>query len=356
MSDELRRHLDRVSRRAFLKAVGAGALATTLAPALLERFAAQAAEAPASQNPHVLGTGEHVYEVVPDWGTLPDGVHYGYTHGVIEDAQGRIFIHNQSPDAMILFDPDGKFIKSWGKEFQQGAHGLQLRKEGNEEFLYLADYARHIVVKTTLDGEVVWTLEYPKEPGVYQKADQYKPTNVAFGPNGDFYIADGYGLGYIHQYNQKAGYIRTWGGGGDAPGKMNCPHGIWLDTRGEQPALVVADRENHRLQYFTLDGQHIRFVTDELRRPCHFSQRGTDLLVPDLHGRVTIFDKDNKLITHLGDSPDIWKTAGWPNLPREKWVPGRFSSPHAAIWDSHGNIYVVEWINVGRVTKLRRVA
>lgn len=346
---------EKLSRRAFIRNIGAGAVAATVAPSLLQHTTAYADDA-TPQKPNITGAGRHTYEVVPNWGKLPEGVKYGYTHGVVEDSQGRIFIHNQSDDAVIIFDPDGKFIKSWGKDFKDGAHGMQLRKEGNTEYLYLADYWRHIVVKTTLDGEEVWTLHYPKEAGVYEKEDQYKPTNVAFGPNGDFYVADGYGQSYIHQYNQKAEYIRTWGGKGDAPGKMNCPHGIWLDARGQAPILVVADRENHRLQNFTLDGQHINFVNDELRRPCHFSQRNGDLLIPDLHGRVTIFDKENKLVTHLGDSPDIWKTPGWPNLAPEKLTPGKFSSPHAAIWDHNGNIYVVEWINYGRVTKLRHIA
>lgn len=344
----------KLTRRAFIKSVGAGAVAATVAPALWPYIAHAVDEA---KQTYVTGTGAHTYEVVPEWGKLPEGVKYGYTAGVVEDAQGRIFIHNQSQDAVIIFDPDGKFIKSWGKEFKDGAHGMQLRKEDGTEYLYLADYARHVVVKTTLDGEVVWTLGYPKAAGVYdKKEDQYKPTNVAFGPNGDFYVADGYGLSYIHQYNQQAEYIRTWGGLGTEPGKLNCPHGIWLDTRGETPILVVADQENHRLQNFTLDGQHISFVDNDLRRPCHFSQRHTDLLIPDLYGRVTIFDKDNKLITHLGENPDIWKAPGWPNLAPEQLTPGKFIAPHAAIWDRDGNIYVVEWINYGRVTKLRHSA
>jgi hypothetical protein len=303
----------------------------------------------------VLGNDTHRFEVVPEWGRLPAGVSYGYTHGVVIDSQQRVFIHNQSKDAMIIFDPDGKFVKSWGEEFQKGAHGMTLSREGGTEYLYLADYARHIVVKTTLDGEVIWTLTYPKEPGVYESAEQYKPTNVAVAPNGDFYVADGYGLSWVHQYNQKAEYIRSWGGKGSEAGKMDCPHGIWVDTRGSAPILVVADRGNARLQTFTLDGKHAGFVSDELRRPCHFDQRGDELYIPDLHGRVTIFDRNNRLITHLGDNPDVWKTKGWPNLPHDQRVTGKFISPHAACVDGQGNLYVVEWVSDGRVTKLRRL-
>ena len=302
-----------------------------------------------------LGSGHHTYEFVPDWGKLPNSVQWGYTHGVEIDSQQRVLIHNRSKDAVAIFDDQGKFIKSWGEDFAPGAHGMLLEKEGSEEFLYLADPERHLVAKTTLDGERIWVLRYPRECSAYQREEQYKPTNVAIGPNGDIYVADGYGLSWIHQYNAKLDYIRSWGGKGKEAGQLDCPHGIWIDTRGAQPIIVVADRTNQRLQTFSLDGKHLGFVTDELRRPCHFDQKNGELLIPDLWGRVTIFDKNNKLVTHLGDNPEIWRTKGWPNVPHEMRVTGKFVSPHAACWDAQGNIYVVEWIPDGRVTKLRRV-
>ena len=71
-----------------------------------------------------LGSGSHVYEFEPDWGKLPNGKQYGYTHGVVMDSQQRILIHNRSKDAVIIFDNDGKFVKSWGEDFEQGAHGM----------------------------------------------------------------------------------------------------------------------------------------------------------------------------------------------------------------------------------------
>src|SRR5205823_10385374 len=136
-------------------------------------------------------------------------------------------------------------------------------------------------------------------------------------------------------------------------GQLAEPHGIWTDTRDPANAkVVVADRANHRLHYFTLDGKFDSLVPHDLRRPCHFDQRGTDLLIPDLEGRVTIFDKDNKLITHLGDNPDPAKRAK-NRVPDDQRVAGQFCSPHGAIWDRAGNIYVGEWLWDGRVTKLR---
>ncbi|MCX6622875.1 MAG: hypothetical protein NTY38_17780 [Acidobacteria bacterium] len=303
----------------------------------------------------IVGTGSHTYEAIHGWGELPGNIHYGFTHGVVCDSQHRILIHNQSPHAVVIFDAGGKFVKSWGREFEQGAHGMWLNREGNQEFLYLSDYVRHVVVKTTLDGEVVYTLGWPEQSGAYESEQQYKPTNVAVAPNGDVYVGDGYGLSWIHQYTARGEYLRSFGGKGSAPGQVDCPHGLWVDTRQQEPVLLVADRTNQRLQTFTLDGRHLGFVTDELRRPCHFDAWHDELVIPDLWGRVTIFDRNNHLIAHLGDNPEVWKAPGYPNLPHEQRPEGKFIAPHAACVDPEGDIYVVEWIRDGRVTRLHRV-
>lgn len=341
-----------MTRRAFNTKLGAGAAAATVGPLILN-----AADKAASR-PAVTGKGAHKYELVADWCKLPKSVKFGNTHGVVEDAKGRIIIHNQSPtgDAVAVFDADGKFITSWGKEYAGGAHGMTLHKEGDTECLYLAATTQHKIYKTTLDGKKIWEKGAPPLKDVYPDESKYVPTNIAVAPNGDFYVADGYGQHWVHRYSADGEYIQSWGGQGSEPGKMNCPHGIWIDTRGSEPVVVVADRANVRLQYFTLDGKHIKFEAHDLRHPCNFRIRGGDLLIPDLYGRVTIFDKDNKLIAHLGDDNEEWqKPQGYPNVPHEQRVPGRFISPHDACWDRQGNLYVVEWVPDGRVTKLRRV-
>src|SRR5687768_4859741 len=149
----------RASRRNFIKAVSAGAAAAYVGGPMILR----ADDKPGGKAP-VLGDGTHKYEAIHGWAQVPEGMRFGNTHMVQEDAQGRIFIHHTGgPDSVFVFDPDGKFIKSWGKEWCPGAHGMQLRKEGNEEFLYLATTGQRKVVKTNLDGKVVFELEYPKE-------------------------------------------------------------------------------------------------------------------------------------------------------------------------------------------------
>ena len=226
-------------------------------PALL-----RAQDKAGARNP-ILGSGAHTYECIHDWGEVPPSIVYGNTHGVCQDSQGRIYIKHtvgagsQRDDAIVVFDERGKFINSWGAEFKGGAHGLHLNKEGTEEFLYLADPKRHLMKKTTLEGKELFTLTVPLESGLYNSAEEYHPTNVATAPNGDFYIADGYGKSWIHHYTAGAKYIRSFGGPGKERGQTLCSHGLMVDTRGPAPVLVVADRSNRRLQFFTLDGRHI---------------------------------------------------------------------------------------------------
>ncbi len=360
---------DGPSRRTVLKS----AVAVTAASAALAAGAPTILTAmKLDSNSIVLGSGQHTYEVVPNWAKRPDSKPWGDTHMVQEVEDGRIFICHNGPDSVHIYDPDGKFIESWG-DMKGSAHGMDLRKEGTEEFLYFAPTNQHKVFKTNLKGEKVFELGYPKEAknskgepcykdgqgpdGKPKRAeDFFVPTFIALAPNGDFYVTDGYGSNYVHRYNIKGEYISTFGGTGNGEGQLACPHGIYCDTRDPaNPTILVADRSNHRLQWFTLDGKFIKMVTDELRDPCHFDQRGTDILIPDLNGRVTIFDKNNKLVTHLGDNPDPAKRRNHA-VPKEQQVDGQFCTPHGAIWDKAGNIYVTEWLPYGRVTKLRRVS
>ena len=344
------------SRRSFLRGVGTG----LSAPLIL------GAQVKSGNKKPVVGSGDHTYEVTHDWGELPADIQYGNTHGVVEDSQGRIYIHHtvgahsEKPDSMVVFDSQGKFIKSWGREFKGGAHGLTIRREGSTEYLYLCDTQRGIVEKATLDGESVFALEYPKEaepyakPGPDGKPIKYSPTNLAIAPNGDFYVGDGYGSSYINQYNSQGHYIRTFGGPGKDAGELLCPHGLIVDTRPAEPVLMVADRTNKRIQRFTLDGKHVDFIYGT-PAPCHFNvfQNG-DVVLPDLFARVTLLDKKNQVIAQLGDDSesDYMKTR---KLTRDHFTPGKFVCPHSATFDHLGNIYVVEWVEVGRVSRLQKV-
>lgn len=348
--------MPKIDRRQFLVVAGAAAAA----PLFL------GATDKAGNKVPVVGEGEHVYEAIHDWGDLPRHIRYGNTHGVCEDSQGYIHIYHtvhsgsDSGDTVVVFDEKGKFVRSWGRQFKGGAHGMMLRKEGSEEFLYLCDYAHAIVTKRTLKGEEVFTLGYPVESNRYVQKDgsyiNYQPTNVAIAPSGDIFVGDGYGSSFINQYNSRGEFIRTFGGMGTDAGRLNCPHGLWVDTRGETPILVVADRENRRLQRFTLDGVHIDFIFGTSKLPCNFHERNGLVVIPDLQSKVVIVGNGYTVVAALGNG--AYSYPEWDKLreqDREKFVPGRFVCPHGACFDRDGNVFVVEWVEVGRVTKLRKV-
>jgi hypothetical protein len=337
-------------RRQFLGRLSAATALTIAAP----HFWIKSSSAKSDQ-PIILGEGRHRYEWVRGWAKLPEGIQFGNTHGaVVIDSQGRILMNTDSENAVMIFDPNGKYIKGWGKEWKGGSHGMGLYREGKNEFVFITHHSRHEFAKLTLDGEVVWVKGYPKESNVYQKPEDFRPTGIAIAPNGDFYVTDGYGQSWVHQYTAKGDYVRSWGGKGAEQGKLNQPHGIWCDTRGKEPRILVADRANSRLQWFSLKGEPIAMLDQGLRRPSNFHQRGQDIVIADLQGRVTIIDGENKIIAHLGDNQDPEKRGKNP-IPPDQWVDGQFISPHCPRWDAQGNLYILEWLSTGRIDKLKRL-
>ncbi|MBI1369379.1 MAG: peptidase [Planctomycetes bacterium] len=353
------------SRRTFIQSTALTAAAFA-APAILR------ADKVDTQKP-ILGEGDFQYEATHDWGmaNLPDGAHYGNaSHGVTIDKNGFIYItHYGAPGSIFVFDADAKFVKSMG-DFDMvskhgGGHGIDIREENGEEFLYLAPSEPSLpYTKINLKGEVVWNktrADINTDSGKYPGNAAYRPTNTSFSPDGGYFLGDGYGSNYIHQYDKDGKYIRTLGGTGSADGQFKTPHGHWLDDRDGTPKLVVCDRANARLQWFDMDGKHLRTQGGFLF-PADIDIRGDVMLVPDLHCRVTLLDKDNKVITHLGGQGDFdaWKAQALAGFrmrgQRDKWVPGRFVHPHDACFDHNGNIIVTEWVNTGRVTFLRKLA
>jgi hypothetical protein len=326
----------------------------------------------------VIGSGEHKYQCIHNWGELPKDYSWQTTHNVTIDSQGLVYITHQGVgkkmDTVLVFDPAGKFVRSFGKEWHGGGHGIEIRKEGSDEFLYLSNtWTPDLkLVKTTLKGEVVWKLGRPESKEYEPKADPkksgamtapaYNPTNICFTPDGGFIVGDGYGSNYMLVYDKDAKLVKVFGGSGKGKGQLSTPHGQWVDARKkDKPVLVICDRANARLSRYTLDGSPIDSTEpgQVVLFPAHAKTRGDVLLVPDLHARVSLFDANNAPIVHLGDD-EVWrkkvldgfKVRGQP----KEWVAGKFVHPHDACFDADGNIFVVEWVSTGRVTLLKKAS
>ena len=345
-------------RRDFLKS-SLGAAAAAGAPAILR------AEDKAGTKNAVIGAGEFTYECIHNWGELPPAHHYGgASHGIAVDSNGFVYItHHGGPGSIFVFDPEGKFVRCQGfyhtLNGEGKGHGIDIRVEDGGEFLYLSpDWGDFGFTKTTLEGDVVWAVDVPKDSGKYDaKKPRYRPTNVSFHPDGDVFLGDGYGSNLIHRYTADGRYVSTFGGTGKGQGEFRTPHGQWLDTRDGTPKTVIADRANKRLQFISMDGKYLGEVTG-LLFPADIDIQGDLMLVPDLHARVTLFNKDNSVIAHLGDDKawrdrvlDGFKMRGQP----KNWQPGKFIHPHDACFDKDGNILIAEWVMTGRITKLVKV-
>jgi hypothetical protein len=321
------------------------------------------AQQPAAPAPVIVGEGAHRYAWQAGAFAPPAGTEWGNTHGeIVVDSAGLLHISFDTPPCIRTFRADGTQLSAFGDDLGGGVHGMTLAPDAaaGGEALYFVHFARHEWFKTTLDGQPLLRRGAPMESGRYESADQFAPTSIAVAPDGTIFVADGYGRNWIHVYDSQGAWRSCFGGPGHEVGQLDCAHGVWVDTRGaargETPTLLVADRENHRIQRFGLDGTPLGVIASapDLRRPCKLQQRGEFLVVPDLAGRVTILDGANRAVAQLGDNPDESLRAE-NGVPREKWVDGRFLAPHSAAWDADGNLYVMDWNRWGRLTALRHV-
>jgi hypothetical protein len=256
-----------------------------------------------------------------------------------------------------VYEPSGRLLKTIANQYPE-VHSLQASVEGGMEFFYATvqkgtPAENWIVVKMKTDGTVVQKITAPAEAG-FKLPNEWRVTAVVPGPDGSIYVANGYGDSRIFKFDKQGNYESSFAGKGTGDGKCNCCHGLAVDTRYDQPLLLVCDRENMRLTHFDFDGKFVGHVTEHLRRPCQTSFYGDYAVVSELQGRATVLDKDNVPVAFIGDNPDQSQWANYkidPSMVRTNV----FSAAHGCFVDQKANIYVSDWNHTGRVTRLVRV-
>lgn len=356
------------SRRKFLGTAVATA-AILGAPAVLTARRSR----PSFRDETVIGEGDYQYQANHDWAQLPDKFTWQTTHNVAVDSANNVYVihegrrHLKDHPSIFVFDPDGKFIRAFGSQFQGGGHGIEIRKEGSDEFMYVAAYQNvKAFAKMTLAGDTVWFQKAPMESGVYAKGqdtsteptwtrDGFLPTNFAFLDDGGFLLADGYGSFHIHRFDKDAKWVSSFGGAGEGKGTFSTAHGLWIDNRkGREPSIVVTDRAHNTLQYFTMDGKYIETL-EGYGLPANIDIYENLMLVPELKARVTLLDEKNNVVARLGTAIErLGEVKNLRNQPNE-WIDGQFVHPHDACFDKNGDIFVAEWVETGRITKLTRM-
>jgi peptidylamidoglycolate lyase len=328
-----------MNRKKFIRQAGLSTVSIVLAKDLLAR----------PRGP-VYGHNGMRYRMDTKWGMLdPRKYPVNDCHEMVQDSKGRILLlTNETRNNLLIYSRSGKLKGSWGHEFP-GAHGLTLHQEGGEDFLYITDTVRHQVFKTTLDGKVLLTVDYPADTGVYKDKEAFVPTETTVLDNGDFYVADGYGAQYIMQYDARGKLKNFFGGKGDTPAHLDNAHGITQDTRRETPSLLVTDRTRHCFKRYSMDGKLMEVISLPGACVCRPVIRGEHLYAAVLRspnmdaagtGFVTILDMDNKVVSNIGGTEPVYKEGTLQPMAQAEKI---FVHPHDVCVDNDRNLYVAHW-------------
>jgi hypothetical protein len=259
---------------------------------------------------------------------------------------------------VFVFSPEGKVIRRFLGDKYNNIHDIEIRAEGNDEFIYGARNAAGEGIKFHAEtGDIVLKLGIPTKAESGLEMAKWSPTAITVAPNGDIVLADGYGSDRIFKFDKTGKYLMHFGVKGNGLKEFNTAHGMTLDTRYDPPRLLICDR-NHtpkgRLLHYSLDGEFIDEIVTGLGMPTSAAVQGDYVSVPDLHGRVVILDKSNTIMAVLGHNADP-ATRVNHNVPQDKWIEGIFNGTHGSYWDKEGNLYVQDWNVSGRIMKLVRV-
>jgi hypothetical protein len=169
------------SRRKFLAATAVGTVAAAAIPAVIT--------AAKADSEIIVGQGVHRYRVHHDWPQLPDRFHWQTTHNLTIDRDGFLYVIHEGraeePEhpAIFVFDPEGRYVRSFGSQFQGGGHGIEVREEDGRQFLYVCAYRQvKMFAKLDLKGEVVWLKRAPMQSGIYAPVRQ-PPPPASSGPS-----------------------------------------------------------------------------------------------------------------------------------------------------------------------------
>jgi DNA-binding beta-propeller fold protein YncE len=269
------------------------------------------------------------YEVVEGWGRLPKGWTFTQVAGVTVDSRDRVYVLCRGEHPIIVFDADGEFIESRDEGLFTRAHGAYIDSEDN---LYCVDDGDHTVRKFARDGELILTIGVKGRPAPPGKPFN-RPTDAALAPNGDLYVSDGYANSSVHRFSWEGELIRSWGEAGPGPGQFNLPHGVWV--RGDR--VYVADRQNGRIQVFTLQGGYVEEWAG-LGRPCDIYMDGRGrVFVAELMSRVSVLSLSGEVLAGIGGGKGS--------------SPGQFIAPHCIWGDSRGCLCVGEVLDGQRIQK-----
>ena len=179
----------------------------------------------------------------PDWTT-------DYVSSVAAARDGTVYVlhRNLKVDPVLAIDSGGRIVRSWGRGLYTNPHSIRVDPDGN---LWTVDSGSSVVLQFSPQGKQLLRFEIGEVP---QSARGSRgAADIAFGPGGRLFIADGYGNARVLEYDRQGRRVRAWGTAGTEPGQFHLPHSI----AAHDGILYVADRQNGRIQRFTLEGRYL---------------------------------------------------------------------------------------------------
>ncbi|WP_442511410.1 peptidylglycine monooxygenase [Novipirellula sp. SH528] len=361
-------------RRSFIKS---GVIASAATAALTQSVAlVNAAASDEGSDSDLIGHGDFRYRVNKEWAQLnPFRTPIDNCHEMVQDAKGRLVMIGDDPrNNIIIFDKSGKVLDSWGT-YWPGGHGLTLVDEGGVDMLYVSEsgWARSLqdgvtmvrqngyIAKMTIDGKMIFTISHPMTVGAYSPEMPFQPTETAVAPNGDIYVADGYGSDFILRYDQHGKFIQKFGGHDNEDKNYNLAnaHGIALDDRDPvNPRLIVTSRSQRAFKYFTLDGKWLKTVNLANLQICRpvihgdlvyagvcWSHNFSEVKIPKpwlyQTGFTMVMDKDDQVISCPGGEQPNYKDGILQPVKQDK--ARTFYHGHDVCIDEDENVYVCQW-------------
>ena len=236
----------------------------------------------------VLGTGDHVYELINPFGDASAGLDLGSASHVATDSADRVYVFRRDDPPVVVLDSDGNLLRTWGQGQFVDPHGIYVTPSDE---IYLVDRDAHEVLKLDTEGRVLLRLGTRERPS--WGAPFNHPADVAVAPDGDILVADGYGNSRVHRFTPEGVLIRSWGVPGDGRGAFTTPHGVWAGGDGR---VYVCDRENNRVQVFTPDGDYVTEWRDLFHPMDVIADADGNLYVSDQIPRITVLDADGNLV------------------------------------------------------------
>ena len=331
------------------------------------------------------------YDVIPGWWKpAPDHDEnwtWGSAAGVWPDTPDRILVvmwGDQSRESLsgvdserqrnffVVVDRDGNIIENWSQwdSLFNRPHQVYINPYDPERAVWVDERGgngvHEAILKFSNDGsELLLQMEDPNPvfgEGGPNPRENPNPGPLDFGqnsvlaflPNGDFLLGDGYQNGRIVRYNSEGEFLSEFGSVGSGPGQFDLIHGVAVDRENR---IYVSDRRNHRIQIFTEDGTLLDEWPD-IWDPVAIMIDVNDFvwILDATLNRILKYNLDGQLLDYFGTYGEA-SSLGRPGFtcaddeavaaagldPDHTGACGGFSLPHQMSVDSEGNLYVAQF-------------